>query len=388
MKLTTQFFTMFGLLLGLFCSTSSIAQVECEIDACFWEVLPPYPGSHVILVSDSMASNINGVSLEVGDYIGVFYADENGVLHCSDYEQWLGEAVGLFAQADDSFTSNKDGFQFNELLNIVIWKNNQGAQIVVEPIMASPSIVISAEDKFTIDGLSLIESIDYQGSGTTTAQLSVLLEGVYLGAHQMNTLLNPFIPMEQPYNGAPWLYNGTETLTEKPANMVDWVLVQAMEGTPDLVESNLTPIETKAGILLDNGKIIGVDNDRGISFNQLEWGQDYYFLVRHRNHLDILSATPSTAQHNVCYDFTSNVTQAFGNFQQKESGDGFSMMLGGDLVSDGIIQVSDYDAWYSIPAAVNVYGQTDANLDGFIQVSDYDEWFKNKARVGIPDIQF
>jgi len=63
-------------------------------------------------------------------------------------------------------------------------------------------------------------------------------------------------------------------------------------------------------------------------------------------------------------------------------------MFAGEFNQDGIIQVSDYDAWKATPAQLNVYSALDGNLDGVVQVTDYDIWLPNKAKIGIAEIGF
>jgi len=133
---------------------------------------------------------------------------------------------------------------------------------------------------------------------------------------------------------------------------------------------------------LDNGEIIGVDG-APIRFNNLMVGDEYYFAIRHRNHLSVLTATAVTASTQMSYDFTTAIDQAFGMEQQKLSIDGQAMMISGDANIDNVIQTTDYDAWVAEPAAIGVYKATDFNLDGIIQVTDYDQWFVNKAKLGI-----
>ncbi len=62
--------------------------------------------------------------------------------------------------------------------------------------------------------------------------LTVFLEGPFnTSSFEMNTTLNQgtLIPLNQPYNTAPWNYNGTENVTNIPPDIVDWVLVELRE---------------------------------------------------------------------------------------------------------------------------------------------------------------
>ncbi len=221
-----------------------------------------------------------------------------------------------------------------------------------------------------------------------TFQAKVLLEGAYNENGMMHTNLNEFIPLTHPYNVAPYNYADNESLSSIPANMVDWVLVEARSGTPSPTGSRSTiTVETKAALLLNDGSIVAADGNP-LRFENLNNGQAYHFCIRHRNHLDILTSNALNTTANLTYDFTNNINQAFGSLQQKMMTDGFAVMYAGDYTQDGVIQLSDFDAWKVFPAQINLYDLVDGNLDGVVQVTDFDIWVFNKAKIGAVEIGF
>jgi len=236
-----------------------------------------------------------------------------------------------------------------------------------------------------------LDNITISGNANNTAPFTfegkVLLEGAYDANGLMHTNLNSVIPLNQPYNTAPYNYTGTENLTSIPNNMVDWILVEARTGTPNMSGVRGTTTEaTQAAILLADGSIVDV-NGNSLTF-QLIPNTDYYFCIRHRNHLDILSAIPINANGILQYDFTTNIAQAYGAAQQKISSDNRAFLYAGDYTQDATIQVSDFDAWKVDPAQLNIYSTLDGNLDGVVQVTDYDVWLPNKAKIGTIEIGF
>ncbi len=217
----------------------------------------------------------------------------------------------------------------------------------------------------------------------------IFLEGAYQNDGSMYTHLSAQIPTNQPYNIPPYNYEGIESLESIPIGMVDWVLVELRSGEPNIFgEKGTRVMETKAGLLMEDGSIRDVDGESPISFKHLIPEEDNYFCIRHRNHLDILSAYSTMTMNEMHYDFTLGVNQAFGSEQLKASEDGFYMLYGGDYNSDGVIQVTDYDAWVADPAELNTYDNADGNLDGIIQLTDFDLWRKNKAKLGSNEIGF
>lgn len=217
-----------------------------------------------------------------------------------------------------------------------------------------------------------------------SVNLTVILEGAYDGNNMNNQLsISGLLPSTQPYQNAPYNYGGNEVLSVIGSNLVDWVLVELRTG-PNPADK----IESHAGILLTNGNIVASDGSSPLSFTQMVPGGNYYFVVRHRNHLDIMTANAVPRSLVINYDFTTDVLQAYGAEQQAILMDGKAGMFAGDITQDLVIQSTDYDAWRVEPALLNVYEATDLNLDGTVQTTDYDAWFVNKAKIGISEIDY
>ncbi len=240
------------------------------------------------------------------------------------------------------------------------------------------SVLSTVVDPCTNPGLSL--------------DLKAMLEGPFdPSINLMRTGLRNFdlIPLSQPYGVAPWNYSGLESVgstASLPANMVDWVLVEMRTGTPQTTGSKgTTLVESVAGFILDNGDIVATDGISPLTFNQLSLGVNYHILLRHRNHLDVISNVPVTGANSMSFDF-SNSNTAFGPSQLKSEGNKF-VLYGGDYAIDGIIQNTDRSVWYANPAAVQVYMYQDGNLDGYNQATDYDLWYINRSKNGIEEVR-
>lgn len=229
------------------------------------------------------------------------------------------------------------------------------------------------------------------GNPVRNVRIKILLEGNYQnGTGTMHTLLNDagLVPLAQPYNVAPWNYNVSVTASSIPSDAVDWVLVEARVGTPSTTGSaTTTVIERQVGLLMSNGDIRSANGSAGLDFNNLTVGGQYYFSVRHRNHLDVLTATSLTANSIIYYDFTTSDSKAFGIEQVKPMADGKFVLYAGDYNHDGVIQNTDYDDWVIDPSILNTYFLTDGNLDGVVQTTDFDTWSVNKAKIGTLEIQ-
>ena len=225
--------------------------------------------------------------------------------------------------------------------------------------------------------------------GKFDVNIYAFLEGAYDSTTQsMNAILaqEDLLPLSQPYNTPPWNYDGTESIEEFLDIVVDWVLVEVRSGEPSLGgASTTTVVETKAGLLLTNGRIVNTQGQY-LRFENLVADQSYYIALRHRNHLDVLSAIPIIANPEMSYDFRTS--PAFGSNQQQTAADGNYVLYGGDYVPDGVIQNSDNDAWKASPAILNTYHITDGTLDGVVQLTDQDVWLPNKAKIGVVEIRY
>ncbi len=248
-------------------------------------------------------------------------------------------------------------------------------------------LCIQENEAWALDGKSWIEEY-FENINPRRVHPSIFLEGAYLGDGLMSTNLTAQIPLTHPYGNAPYNYGGSETLTVVPTTMVDWVLVELRSGIPSLSGARTTTTEeTQAAILMSNGEIVDVQGDPLI-FQNVQTGTDYHLCIRHRNHLDVLSAYAVTGTNDMYFDFTDNLAQAYGEEQLKIHGDGSALMLAGEFNQDAVIQNTDYNAWKLNPAQTNVYRKTDANLDGTVQTTDFDWWTINKAKIGHPEAGF
>lgn len=192
----------------------------------------------------------------------------------------------------------------------------------------------------------------------------VYLEGPYEGGG-MNTLLKDRgeIPLEQPYNVSPWFYTGTENVVSIPDDVVDWVLVDLRDATSAAAATPATSIEIQAAFLLSNGSVVGLDGSTILQFSATI-SIDPYVVVWHRNHLGVLSANSPTESGGVYnYDFSTDITQAFGDgLGYKLIDTGTFGLAAGDANADGLVNSDDKDLW-SGQAGTKGYKSSDFNLD-------------------------
>ncbi|GHB76705.1 GEVED domain-containing protein [Persicitalea jodogahamensis] len=238
-------------------------------------------------------------------------------------------------------------------------------------------------------------NIQAPGPAPTTLDLKVLLEGAYrANTGLMITTLNQrgllpgqtpvgssatATPPGQPYQGSPWNYTGSESVSNYQANAVDWVLVSLRANSPSV---NNTVFRT-AALVLNNGQVAMI----GTSPNLPE-GQAYYIVIEHRNHLGVLSETAVPIQNGtLSYDFTTQNSYTDTNpisVGQKQIGMVFAMHCcdGNKNLPDEdfVINASDYLLWLSANGAFDIYSKADFDMDAQISAFDKLVWNTNNGK--------
>ena len=218
-----------------------------------------------------------------------------------------------------------------------------------------------------------------------SVQLKLFLEGAYHENGQMNTHLRDFflLPFKQPFNRAPWNYDGDETISNMPDNMTDWVLVELR--SPN--DSSL--LAQSAGLLLSDGTVVGMDGSSDIEIEGVTPNEAYFIAVKARNHLAVMSANPVTLPNTTPYDFSSSNAQAAGESSMNsiEGGSSFAL-IAGDINSDGVISVADFNFFDDEKSLFNQYLDSDLNQDRAVTVLDFNIYQQNASKMTIPVLRY
>ncbi len=293
----------------------------------------------------------------------------------SKYDQLRVRNEGQAWSAWQPFTSQMAWEMVNasgEQKVYVEMKNNSGVQ------------TNSAEDEIILD---VVGGGSIPTPSGVKVQAKALLEGAYDSNGDMFTTLNDnsLLSTTQPFNVAPFNYNGTETadFSDLPPTVVDWVLVEIRDdANTELV------VERKAGLLLDDGTLIDIEGNVGINFDNLQEYDSYHVLLRHRNHLALASALPIELPNAVAVDFTDPSYVFGGTTQLSQMSDGTYCMVAGDMDSNGVITTSDFNVLLSESAILNQYIVSDCNLDGQNTVGDLNVFRQNMSIIGVNMIKY
>ncbi len=215
---------------------------------------------------------------------------------------------------------------------------------------------------------------------TVECDVQFLLEGAFDGQDGMRTTLQSLnlLPMGQPYNVAPWSYNGTEGAgwmpADYPVGTVDWALVS-------LRTSPLASDEVGKGavLLLDDGTTyenLSVDLEASID--------ELYIMVEHRNHLPVMTPMPiSIVNGMVSYDFTQADSYSSGVGQgQKSMGSNWVLFAANadqSLATGYEITGADNILWLAGNGLPGVYASEDFNMDGDVTGADKVMWSYNNG---------
>jgi hypothetical protein len=215
-------------------------------------------------------------------------------------------------------------------------------------------------------------------------------EGPFNGTN-LNTSLNAagLLPLSQPYDVAPWNYNGTESVGTIPnANVVDWVLIELRDATDAASATSGTRILRQAAFLLNDGSVVAMNGSANLTFTA-SIAHQLFVVLYHRNHLGVMSATGLTQAGGIySYNFTTGGGQAYGGSSaQNEIAPGVWGMISGDDNGDGMIDNLDKTIEWDLEAGLSGMKASDLNLDGQVDNRDKDEcWWPNLNKgTFIPD---
>ncbi len=279
----------------------------------------------------------------------------------------------------DSIEAAQDEQLFIEVL---VESNFNSATSIIAELKASDSCDFDSEpDNFyelNNEDDELVFWI-YEGNSASTNRVyaKVFLEayhnGVITEPHTLASNGFNLIPLQQPFNIAPWNYNGAESVSQIPDDVVDWILLACRD-----INGNV--LEYKAGFINIHGLLVDETGALGIELNN----PNNYFSLHQKGHLAVMS---NEAYGNGLFDFTLTDSLVVGLEQVKSELNTF-VMYAGDFDNNGIINNLDFNAWITNNAAINQYLHYDVDGNGIVNNLDYNFWELNRSKVGALEIQY
>ncbi len=214
----------------------------------------------------------------------------------------------------------------------------------------------------------------------------VFLEGPYTGGTMTDNLRSSnLLPTTEPYSGLSFNHKnggGGESCPPSAFSttgndaITDWLFVELRD---PVSPSNV--LYTRSALLQRDGDVVDMDGTSPVDFRLVPPG-NYYLVIRHRNHLGImtagtlaLSATPTTV------DFTSISTGTWGTNAQRNI-NGVMAMWTGDADYNGQVQNTDIEYVWKPTVGLSGYLPADFNMNGQVQNTDLELFWKLNVGLG------
>jgi hypothetical protein len=167
------------------------------------------------------------------------------------------------------------------------------------------------------------------------------------------------------------LYNSTAAQMNKAKDYVSGAVTDRFSGT--VADQITVELHDAASYATTICTATNVDlNQDGTATTMIppEYHGNYYITIKHRNHIETVSKlSVSFAVSNVIYDYTTSLTQAFGNNQIQIGG--VYCLFAGDVNQDGYVNSSDRSSVNSkVIAIYQGYVADDVNADGSVNTAD------------------
>jgi len=215
--------------------------------------------------------------------------------------------------------------------------------------------------------------------------LKAYMDGPYLNIGMYTTLnISGYLPLSQPYNEPPWNYPGSEAVALIPnPYIVDWVLLELREtpGGPSSATS-ATVVARKALFVLNNGSLVDLDGS-SLPIVNITVTANLYAVVRHRNHLAIMSSAPLLPSGGVyAYDFTNGPEKTYGGaLGCKQVAAGVWGMIPADGNASNMVDNIDKNDVWRPQSGTSGYKSGDFNLNAQVDNADKnDKWRPNSGK--------
>lgn len=122
-----------------------------------WTPVAGGAGNHVVVIPANLAVDLYGAALQPGDYIGIFFRDDNAALKLSGSVKWngAGTAITVWAKSDQGA---KNGFNTGEEMTVMIWKAGEQKSYTMSATYDA-QVPYTDQGNFRTNGFSKILSL-------------------------------------------------------------------------------------------------------------------------------------------------------------------------------------------------------------------------------------
>ncbi|MBI5402304.1 MAG: hypothetical protein HY959_02800 [Ignavibacteriae bacterium] len=324
----------------------------------------------------------NLTSGRISNFTGGYYIDGR------TYDNNGGSIAGVILQGFPGSVATNEFGEYSVFLD-------SGWTGTVTPLKSGITFIPSQRNYVNLN--ASFQPEDYVELKEIVINLKVLLTGaVYDNSDTMRTSLNyknniPLVPPDTlGGNESPFIYfrNQSEITDRNFLNshpdIVDWIIIEIRDSKDFAV-----PIDTIAAFLRNDGRVLSVLGDSLVPLKIEIVPDNYYIIIRHRNHIAVMSNNPVFLNSfTELYDFTLGAEMYYGN-QANQLSNGKYALYPGDADRNGNVNILDYQIFKSESISANTgYIFSDFNLDGLLTGSDFNIFApvnKNHAKTNVPN---
>lgn len=257
-------------------------------------------------------------------------------------------------------------------------KDDDGDSLLTKNEQADPNQDGNPNDAKDLDIDGIPSYLDAQEQATVLLQAKVFLQGAFDPKTNLmrDTLREQhLLPESQPYTTQRGTlhHDGTERMSSSTLNLtgqtaiVDWVIVELRSS------DNKQQVVTRLAALLQrDGFLVMADSlDKNLRL-RADSGH-YYVVIRHRNHLSVMTKAPvALSQNSTFIDFT-NTQATHGTQAQVVNQNGHLMMWAGDSnYDDFIISIGRSNDIASIISSILTHVNNRTSNLSFVRTGYYD----------------
>ncbi|CAL2055200.1 hypothetical protein [Tenacibaculum sp. 190524A05c] len=306
-------------------------------------------------------------SLDLSNNINLYYLE--------------GEYADNLTELDLSALPLLDEVYLNDcaLLTSINIKNGKNTDISDFETTGSPNltcILVDDETYSTTNWTSIDDHTSFNNISCEQVQVAikVYLQGAYLNPNTgEESLMRDDLRVSGGVYGSTSPYSDSATISDAikvddagSDSMVDWVWVELRDAN----DSSIV-IAQKSGVLQRDGDIVDVTDSRNAPLTFSVASNNYYIVVKHRNHLSIMTSSPtSLSSTSTTLDLTSNANLVSGGANALvDMGSGIFAMISGDFDENGQIQNIDTNDVIQL-LGVSGYNKADLDMNGQVQNAD------------------
>ena len=115
--------------------------------------------------------------------------------------------------------------------------------------------------------------------------------------------------------------------------------------------------------------------------------ENYFIVLRHRSHIDVMSKNVLILPNLTAYDFTLQSNVKNGETQLTAVNTfGYAMRMG-DIEANGTISIGDMNAYLQNANGFLEYLSADTDMNGIVNTEDYEKTLPNMSIIGVKEIR-